>query len=163
MSDMLDEKATQTSFAELVGVSKQAIQKKAQRIGLSPSGTHREWVRTYCAHLIAEAAGRGGSDQNNLTKQRIAESQQKTLALALANEKELSHLVIAEDLASALDELARSMRVNIIGSSEKIINEIESKYSITLDDELVHQPLRDAAERIVNVGRKLSEGLRSRS
>ena len=114
MTDVLNTQATQSSFARLVGVSKQAIQKNAQRLGLPQHGTHGEWLLIYCESLRQEAAGRGGQDQNNLTKQRISESEQKTLALALANGKELGRLVVAEDIAGAIGELATSMSVNIL-------------------------------------------------
>lgn len=163
MSDLLNTKASQASFADLVGVSKQAIQKLAKRAGLVNGGTHAEWLRTYCEHLRTEAAGRGGESMNDLTKQRIQESQQKTLAMMLDNQEKLGNLVSVEDMSSVFDEFAASVPVSFNSAAETILAAIESKYAIPVDDELVHGPLRSSAERLAGSARKLSEGIRERS
>lgn len=163
MSDVLKEKANQASFAELVGVSKQAIQKVAGRIGLRKGGTHAEWLRIYCEHLRTEAAGRGGESAQDLTKQRILESKEKTLSMSLDNLEKLGHLVSVEEMSSVFDELGAAVPVAFNGAAESILSSIESKYSINLDDDLVHGPLRAAVERLAGATRKLSEGVRQRS
>ena len=147
----------------MVGCSAQAIQKQASKIGLNKGGTYAEWLRTYCEHLRTEAAGRGGESMNDLTRQRILESQQKTLAMTLDNQEKLGNLVSVEDMSSVFDEFTTAVPVSFNSAAETILAAIESKYAIPLDDELVHGPLRAAAERLAGSARKLSEGIRERS
>jgi phage terminase Nu1 subunit (DNA packaging protein) len=156
-------KATQSGFAELVGTSKQAVQKHAAKIGLKKGGTYADWLRIYCEHLRTEAAGRGGESMNDLTKQRILESEQKTLAMMLDNQEKLGALVSVEDVSTVFDEFSGSVPTAINSAAESILAAIESKYSIQLDDELVHGPIRAAADRVAGTARKLSEGIRQRS
>lgn len=160
MSDLLKSKATQATFAELVGVSRQAIQKQASRLGLKTGGTHAEWLRIYCEHLRTEAAGRGGDAMGDLTRQRISESEQKTLAMQLDNLVKLGELVSVEDMRRVFDEFSALVPATYNGAAETILESIESRHSITLDDELVHAPIRTAGERLAGAARKLGERLR---
>lgn len=163
MTDLLKEKANQTSFAELVGVSKQAIQKVAVRAGLRKGGTHAEWLRAYCEHLRTEAAGRGGESMQDLTKQRILESREKTLSMQLENLERLGHLVSVEEMTGVFDELSSAVPISMNNAAESILSAIESRHSLNIDDELVHGPIRAATERLAGTARKLGEGLRQRS
>lgn len=163
MSVNLSATATQSGFAELVGTSKQAVQKHAAKIGLKKGGTYADWLRIYCEHLRTEAAGRGGESMQDLTRQRILESEQKTLAMMLDNQEKLGALVSVEDVSAVFDEFSGSVPTAINSAGESIQAAIESKHSITLDDEIVHGPLRATADRIAVAARKLSEDIRRRS
>tara|TARA_R110000772_G_scaffold58539_1_gene132477 strand:- start:10101 stop:10610 length:510 start_codon:yes stop_codon:yes gene_type:complete len=157
----LDQKATQTSFAQLVGCSKQAIQKHAQRIGLPRDGSLGEWLKLYCDHLRSEAGRQGGESASDLAKQRVLESQQKTLAMSLENMTRLGHLVSTEQMSEAFNEFASAVPISINSAAENILSGIESKHAITVDDELVRGPLRIAAERMAGLARKLGERIRT--
>jgi hypothetical protein len=163
MTDVLSQPANQTSFAALVGVSKQAIQKHAGRIGLKRGGTHAEWLKVYCDHLRAEAGRQGGESQADLTRQRILESEQKTLAMSLDNMEKLRALIAVDSVGEIFGELTSAVHVNFNSAAENILGGLESKYSIKIDDELVYGPLRAATERIAGTARKLSERVRQDS
>lgn len=156
----LDDKATQTSFANLVGCSKQAIQKHAQRIGFPRGGSLGDWLKIYCDHLRNEAGRQGGESAGELAKQRILESRQKTLAMSLDNMEKLGHLVSTDDMAAVFGEFATAVPISINSAAERILSGLESKHAITIDDELVHGPLRAAAERMAGLARKLSERIK---
>ncbi len=157
MADFLDTKATQSGFGEIVGVSKQAIQKHAKKIGLPTEGTYRAWLRIYCAHIREEAAGRGGDKHGELTAQRIEESRQKTLSMQLDNMKELGLLCMNDDVAAAFRQLGAMIPTSIDNAAAKIIASIESRYDIDFDEQLVLQPLNDARERIAADACKLGD------
>lgn len=68
----LDEPCTQKEFADLVGISQQAVSELLTRgvlVGRQPAGN---WLKAYTAHLREQAAGRGGDGQ--LAANRAAES-----------------------------------------------------------------------------------------
>lgn len=163
MSDSLGEIATQASLAELVGCTRQAIQKLSSSIDFPRNGTNREWLLLYCDRIRQEAAGRGGESQKNLTNQRIAESEQKTLAMSLDNMEKLKLLVPVEVMSGVFDEFAAAVPISFNTAAEKILSAIESKYSISINDELVHEPLRSASSRLATTARKLSERIRQSS
>lgn len=163
MADLLDQKATQSGFADMVGVSKQAIQKQAPKIPLKAGQTMRTWLRKYCEHLREEAAGRGGESQARLTAQRIKESEAKTLAMELDNLERLGELVAIDDVGRVFDEFTREVPAQLLGAAEHIADTLESKHSISIDDEHINKPIRLAAERVAGIASKLGDALREGS
>ena len=157
LADFLDAKATQSGFADLVGVSKQAIQKHAKKIGLRAGLSYREWLKVYCAHIREEAAGRGGDKHGELTLQRIEESRQKTLSMQLDNMKELKQLCMTEDVAVAFRKFGSKISSSFDNVGAKIIESIDSKYDITVDEQLVYEPLNAARDSIANTAKELGD------
>ncbi|VUD48477.1 hypothetical protein TDB9533_01241 [Thalassocella blandensis] len=161
MSDSeLDKIATHAALGRLVGVSKQAIQKKADEIGLTPGATLREWLLVYCEHQRNVASGRGGDSQSNLTEQRYKESQQKTMQLQLANMQALGHLCLTVDVIDCFRVMGQGIPRNLTNAGDRIIEAINSQYDIKLDDELILKPLRIAADRIAADAKELGERFR---
>jgi phage terminase Nu1 subunit (DNA packaging protein) len=159
----LDDRATQAGLAELIGISKQAVQKHAKKLAFKRGGTYREWLQVYCDHLRKEAAGRAGEDQENLTKQRIKESEQKTLGMQIDNLERVGQLVPADLVRQVFNEFFNGVPPLILGAQDKILDAIESKYSIDLDDELVARALRSAADGVAGLARQLGADLRDGS
>lgn len=158
----LDEVASHAQMGKLVGVSKQAIQKKAKEIGLDNGLPLREWLFRYSEYQRSIASGRAGDSDKQLTTQRIEESKQKTLALTLDNMERVGLLVPAEDAGAAIDEV-----VNIVTSKHddlgnKIIESISSRYKIELDDECVFEPIGSALASIAKNARELSDDFKGR-
>lgn len=153
----LDAPGTHAALGRLVGVTKQAIQKTAQNIGLTNGKTLREWLAVYSEHQRSIAAGRGGEASQSLTEQRIEESQQKTLSLALANMQVMGGLCPTEDVVSALNELSQSIPTNANNAGVKILETLESKLETKIDDELVFAPIRAAIESISKDAEKLGQ------
>lgn len=58
---VLDQVMTQQQFADLVGVSQQAVSDMQKRGVLRANVTGRSWLLAYCEHLREEAAGRAGT------------------------------------------------------------------------------------------------------
>lgn len=160
MSEFLDQLATQSGFAKLVGVSPQAIQKNAEKIGLKSTATYREWILKYTEHLRNEAAGRGGDSAGDLTRQRIQESKQKTLQISLDNLSKLGQLVPAQDAFVAFDELGRILPQGLNNVGEQILERLGSKLDVEFDDELVFGPIRDYQRRLASNARELGERFR---
>ncbi|MGH1371144.1 MAG: hypothetical protein ACRBBW_03855 [Cellvibrionaceae bacterium] len=161
MDDFLNSEASQSGFAELVGVSRQAIQKQAGKIGLKQGETYRQWLRLYVDQLRTEAAGRARDNDKSLGNQKLKESEQKTLQLAIANSKELGHLVPIHEMGDALNSIFSEVAGEINNAGTVIQERLESELSTRIDDELIFKPLSDAAASIANVARKCGEGFSS--
>ena len=56
----LNSTAAQAEFGELVGASRQAINRLATMGVLAEGGSYLDWLRQYCERLRLGAAGRGG-------------------------------------------------------------------------------------------------------
>lgn len=154
---MLDKPVNQSEFASIVGVSRQAIQKKSSEIGLVDGQPFRVWIKLYCEHLRESASGRGADNSASLTQQRIQESEQKTLSLAIANSQSLGSLCPTDDVVMAFNELGQTIPVSINNAGEKILETLASKLELDIDDELVYEPLRSAGERIAKNAGKLGQ------
>ena len=151
----LDAPASHASLGKLVGVSKQAIQKRAADIGLEVGAPLRTWLLQYSDHLQTMPAGRAGDNDGRLTSIRIEEAQEKTLSLKISNNKELKSLVLSSDVVEAFSDLGRTFCSSIEELENKIVDAVTSKYEIDLDDEIVAGPIRSAAARCANTAEEL--------
>ncbi|WP_158657985.1 hypothetical protein [Agarilytica rhodophyticola] len=160
--DFLNSHVNQSEFANIVGVSRQAIQKQSKKIGLDKALTLGEWLVLYCEHLRQEAAGRGGDAAVGLSEQRAEESRQNTLAKMLDNMEKMGLLCPTEDVIEAFNGLSHTIPTAIDNAGEKIVEKITSQHKIEFDDELVFEPLRSAIESIADDAKKLGGSFEQR-
>lgn len=143
-----NEVASQTVFAQMVGVSQQAISKLKEKDVLPEGGTYSDWLSSYVERLRSEAAGR--EQDSRLSASRIRETE------ASANLKELDYLdrlktvVWVADVEPLITELCSSVQFNVMAAQERIIESIESKYSIKIDDDDIGKHLRSALESVAS-------------
>lgn len=156
----LNSPANQTTFGKLVGASQQAISKQVEKGVLIPGQTHAEWLKVYVSHLREEAAGRGGDHQAQLTMARIEESRENAAEKKQRRLTAAQALLVRDEVEAAILELPRYIQSSVLSAGDTIIEAIESRYSIELDDEIVTKPLRSAlghaANRVVEFEAALS-------
>jgi hypothetical protein len=155
----LKTKVSQTEFGRLVGVSQQAIGKQVSNGVLNRKHNLGQWLVDYCEHLRTEAAGRGGNLQEQLSQARLEESQEKTMSLRQKRLVDAGDLLILSDLEEVVLELPGLFQTSIISAASNIIDAIESKHGIELDELIVKQPLSDAlrfvADHVEEFGKTL--------
>lgn len=107
----LGSKGTQEQFASLVGIAQQTVSDFVSRGVLHPSATLGEWLLTYCAHLRGIAAGRGGDDGVELSRERAALARAQTERIEMMNAERRRELaparLIEELLARTATRVAR--------------------------------------------------------
>jgi len=157
----LGSKASQTVFAEIVGVSQQAIALKVKEEVLTRDGTYAEWFVLYTDRLRQEAAGRSGEAQGRLTEARIEESRENSA------EKKQRRLIAARlllqraDVEHILLELPALVRQQMMTTAEAMQEKLESKYSIEMTDDDIKEPVRTALGHVADRAVKLVESLDS--
>lgn len=158
MSDFnLNDKATQTGFAELLKVSQQSISKQYKKGVLHSGGTYHEWLLQYTEHLRNEAAGRGGDSQQLLTLARIEESREKTAAMRLSRLKDSETILDKEDTLQLLTGLATQIRTHMYSAEDEIVDDLISQYKIELDEDVIRNPIRSALGHIAKDVRQSAE------
>lgn len=141
-------KANQTAFAAFIGVSQQAVSQLKNKNVFPDGGTFAEWLDAYLDRLRSEASGR--EQDSRLSASRIRETE------ASANLKELDYLdrlktvIWRPDIEPLLTELCSSIQFNVMAAQERIIESIESKYSIKLEDDDIGKHLRSALESVAS-------------
>ncbi|TQV85203.1 hypothetical protein FKG94_03160 [Exilibacterium tricleocarpae] len=151
------EKAVQTRFAQFVGISQQAVSQLKDKGVLAEGGTYREWLLAYVERLRTEAAGRDQGDR--LSSARIRETEMS------ANLKEIEYMdrmklvVWREDIAPLLENLCLSIQSQVMNAKDKIIEAIESKHALTLDDDSVDKHLRAALDAVAGSAGELAQHL----
>ena len=90
----LDSSLSQTDFAELIGVSKEAVSKRVRSGALTEGASCRVWLDEYLTLLREEASGR--SHENKFDAKHWAAEERKQNALF----KEQSRLIQAGDLVT---------------------------------------------------------------
>ncbi|WP_052417252.1 hypothetical protein [Cellvibrio mixtus] len=147
-----DLKASQTTFALMVGVSQQAISQLKGKGVLPENGTYADWLIAYLERLRSEAAGR--EQDQRLSDVRIRETEMSANLKELEYAKQLGKIILVDDLAPLMNSFCSAVQFNVMAAQERIIEAIESKYSITIDDDDVSKPLRAAIESVISGSRE---------
>lgn len=161
-TNFLDKKATQVSFAELVGITQPAVNKHVGRC-LQRGQTLRVWLHAYCEQLRNEAAGRGGDDQASLTRSRIKEADAKTAMTTIAYHEKIGTLVEASLAEEKLVEWAGYAIREFETAFSALVNEIEAKYDLQINDDESLAITSPALLRIGKYAEKLGESLVQKS
>jgi hypothetical protein len=148
-----EEKANQTAFALMVGVSQQAISQLKGKGVLLEDGTFGEWHLAYLDRLRSEAAGR--EQDSRLSDVRIRETEMSANLKELEYLKQLGKIIMVEDLSPLMTSFCSTVQFNVMAAQERIIEAIESKHSITVDDDDIGKPLRTALESVIGGSREL--------
>lgn len=146
-------KATQTGFALMIGVSQQAISQLKNKGVFPDDGTYGEWLSAYVDRLQAMAAGR--EQDQRLSDVRIRETEMSANLKELEFFEKLKKIIWVDDLSPLMNEFCSSVQFNVMAAQERIIEAIESKHSITLDDDDIGKPLRAALESVIGGSREL--------
>jgi hypothetical protein len=154
-----DSKANQTAFAVMVGVSQQAVSQLKSKGVLPEGGTYGDWLISYLERLRAEAAGR--EQDNRLSDVRIRETEMSANLKELEYMKQLGQIILVNDLSPLLNAFIASVQFNVMAAQERIIEAIESKHSISIDDDDIGKPLRAALESVVGGSREFIAHLSS--
>lgn len=153
----LDAVATQSGFAAVVGISQQAVSDAVSRGVIAAGGTYAEWLLAYSAHMREQAAGRGGDDQGNLTKQRARQASADADLKELDYLERVQELIAVKDFEPQLAAWAVAIRSEFENAVARIVALIESKHGIEIDnaavDDIVCAAL-DAASAYPRVGRE---------
>jgi hypothetical protein len=145
-------KASQTTFAMMVGVSQQAISQLKTKGVLPEGGTYADWLIAYLDRLRSEAAGR--EQDNRLSDVRIRETEMSANLKELEFFEKLKKIIWVDDLAPLMNDFVSAVQFNVMAAQERIIEAIESKHSITVDDDDIGKPLRAALESVVGGSRE---------
>lgn len=143
-----NEPATQTGFAKLVGISQQAVSKLKSNGIIKAGGTYNQWLISYVERLRSEAGGR--EQDERLSAARIRQTEMDANLKELEYLKESKQIISRDDLEPLLDSLVSAIQFNVMAARDQIIEGIESKHSVTLDDESVSGPLRNALASVAD-------------
>ena len=159
MFEELDQKASQTVFAKLVGASQPAISERIKKGQLEKDGTYAEWLQVYISGLREEAAGRADVSAQNVRKR-------KELAQALREEFELSKdyklIIPTEFVGPDLISLIKEIQSQIMEAGNMSVQSIESEHAIQINDDLIFGPLRSALGNIAGRASQLVASITGR-
>lgn len=153
----LEARAEQSRFALLVGTSQPAISSHVKRGVLTRGATYRIWLAEYCEQLRKEASGRSGEKQEQLTEARIMESRENAAAKQQARLREARKLLLRDDVLILLNELPKLTKTEILNAGEKILESLQAKHGIQLEDDDVLEPLRVALGHVGDRAGQLHE------
>ncbi|MCC7041100.1 MAG: terminase small subunit [Burkholderiales bacterium] len=96
---------TQEAFADLVGVSQQAISELVLRETLPRGGNLKQWLHAYCGNLREQAAGRAARGELELAGERARLAREQADRIAMQNavsRRELAPVAVLEDVLARL-------------------------------------------------------------
>jgi len=158
MADIqLSDVATQSGFARLVGVSRQAVNKLYEQKVFPEGGDYHTWLTIYVDRLREKAAGRGGDSQATLTQMRILEAQENVAEKRQRRLAAAGELLDREMVNAWLGEAAGTIQGFVLDAGETIIESVTEKYSIELDADDVLGPIRTALGHAAKTGQELAQ------
>ena len=98
----LDSKATQQTFATLVGVTRSAIVAALSEGILAPGDTYRGWLLAYCKRLREMAAGRYSASDLDLTEERARLARAQSERIEMENAVKRGELAPIDTLRDVL-------------------------------------------------------------
>ena len=154
----LDSSLSQTDFAELIGVSKEAVSKRVRSGALTEGASCRTWLDEYLTLLREEASGRSHENKFDAKHWAAEERKQNALFKEQARLIQAGDLVTVESVAVPLENFAHSINKGLMQVGREQTIAIRSKYEIDLDAEVIEKPLRDF---LTDSGKRAEECLQS--
>lgn len=161
---------TQAEIAEHLDMSERNARDVLNSLA-DKHGLERDWWKSttldnirvkYIRDMRDKAAGRGGDDQFNLTKQRAREAEVNSKLKELEYGEKLGQLIVAEEAAAVLIEWATASNREYQSVLSKLVGEIQSVHKIEIDNNLVDNIAGPGFERIqahaADIGRRLAPG-----
>jgi hypothetical protein len=152
---------TQREIADHLDMSERNARDVLKGIGISDWQTAcLDEIRiAYIRDLRAKAAGRGGSQLEELNAVRIDEGRVKAANGRLLYHEKLRSLIPAGEADRVLIDWASFANREYLGGLERIIQEIESVQKVTVDRSVVAKIAGPTTERIAGYARKLGAKL----
>lgn len=145
---------TQQEIAADLGLTQGAVSNALNALGL----LKREWEamsltearQLLVRHYSEVAAGRGGSDQYQLTKERARESKLKGDLLELQIQEKAGTLIPAADVEREWQALIVATRSELLVLPDKIANAIKTLYGIDVDPSLIEGHVHEALQHLAS-------------
>lgn len=151
---------TQREVADHLDMSERNARDVLKALDLDWQTASLDEIRTaYIRDLRGKAAGRGGSQLEQLNRARIDDLQQKSANGRLAYHEKLRSLIPASEAERVLSDWASFANREYLGGLERIIQEIENVQKLTVDRTVVAKVAGPTTERIARYARKLGAEL----
>ena len=151
---------TQLEVAEHLDLSERSARDMLKRLDLDWQAATLDEIRTaYIRDLREKAAGRGGSQIEQLNRARIDDLQQKAANGRLTYHEKLRSLISADEAERVLSDWASFANREYLGGLERILQEIENVQKLTIDRAVVAKVAGPTTERIAGYARKLGAEL----
>lgn len=146
--------ATQQEIASDLGLTQAAVSNALNALGLSK----HEWEamslqdarKLLIRHYSEVAAGRGGNDQYNLTKERARESRLKGDLLQIQIQEKAGALVPAAAIEQEWTGLIVAARTELLLLPGKIAHEIKALHGVEIDPALIETHVHAALNRLAS-------------
>lgn len=143
--------ATLESIAVHLDMSERNLRDVLKKINLNHRTASLTDIRIGYIRLMREqAAGRGGSHQENAAKAKIRESEANAQLKELDFYEKIKLLVPLEEIEPMLDNWAVLARSEIKNAMDKIIANLESKHSIEIEQGFIDESLGSAFTAIAS-------------
>lgn len=113
----------------------------------------------YIRHLREQAAGRGGSQQEQLAIARTEEATVKAALGRLDYLEKTKELVLVDDCVDVLQRWAGFAAVQYKSAMDKLITELQAEHKIDVDPEKVVEIANPTADRVADYARQLGASL----
>lgn len=151
---------TQREIAEHLDMSERNARDVLKGLDLDWQMASLDEIRiAYIRDLRGKAAGRGGSQLEQLNRARIDDLQQKSANGRLAYHEKLRSLIPVSDAERVLSDWASFANREYLGGLERILQEIENVQKLTVDRTVVAKVAGPTTERIAGYARKLGAEL----
>lgn len=142
---------TQADIAKHLDLSERRVRDLLKELNIDHKKSTLTNIRiAYIRSLRNQAAGRGGSQQENATRAKIRESEANAQLKELQFHKEVKTLIPANEIEPILANWATLARSETQHAIAKMVAAIESKHGIEVEQGLIDESLGAAFAAIAN-------------
>lgn len=148
---------TQLEIARHLDMSERNARDVLKALGIDWQSSSLDDIRiAYIRDLREKAAGRGGEDQQTLTKARAQEAEVNARLKELQYQREIGKLILGEEIEPMLATWAATARSEVGFAVEKLIAGIVSQHGIEVDQDVIDDALSAAYDAISDYPEKFT-------
>jgi len=147
---------TQIEIAKHFGVSERRTRDILKELTLDWNVLSMDELRfAYLNDLREKAAGRGGSDQESLTRARTREANASAELKTLLVKEKAGQLLLVDDIEPGLIEMVTAARTELLALPVKLSSEFKALYDVDVDQGIIEEHIHDALNHL---GSRMQEG-----
>ena len=150
--DCLDAEATQSGFADLIGIKQPTVFARVKSGLLRPGESYWQWLLAYTEELREQAAGR--NNQEGFKEARTEDMKATAAMKVLALHEKTGGLIVREDAHALLAAWAGFAGREYSAAVDRMIADIEGQLDVKVPPEVREKHAATAIRRIRDYGRE---------
>lgn len=143
--------ATQLEIAAHLDLSERRVRDVLAALGIDHQVASLDEIRVaYLRDLREKAGGRGGEDQQALTRARTMEAYASAELKILMVKEKSGQVLLVEDVEPEFLAMITAARTELLSLPDKLVGELKALYDVDVDASLIEEKIHDALRHLAS-------------